>query len=349
MDIQLIVKALKRSLPVISLLFFMLPSTLNAQAFCALRDPAEAIQKLYPQSSTYRSVVRTIDESVRQEVSAKVPPHALHFSELGRHTLYMVFQGDNPMGYVHVRSEQSEWGLVEIAWAIDMDMKIADFTFQRCRNRYKSTIESDSFKNQIKGKDFEQMKALLVAEQFTLRTDALVVEPKAVPLAQVLVRCGIKTLLVTELAWREEIVKNELLDTARSSFSNTVDIEMVSRPVTTQVLSSLNNEFDGASPGIDRSSVSLAKVLDDSGAILGAMYRGEVNIDRKKSAIIWAVAPDGEVINIVNRSGWQQNATKQAFESNVGKKFTTGTQCSDRTQLTTMEAVLTAQPIFVVN
>ena len=109
---------------------------------------------------------------------------------------------------------------------------------------------------------------------------------------------------MTELAWREEIVKNELLDTARSSFSNTVDIEMVSRPVTTQVLSSLNNEFDGASPGIDRCSVSLAKVLDDSGAILGAMYRGEVNIDRKKSAIIWAVAPDGEVINIVNRSGW---------------------------------------------
>ena len=49
------------------------------------------------------------------------------------------------------------------------------------------------------------------------------------------------------------------------------------------------------------------------------------------------------------RSGWQVSATQQAFESIVGKRFASGKQCSDRAQLTTMEAVLTTRPVFAVN
>ena len=342
-------KLIMRCLSIVTLLSLVLPSMAYAQAFCALRDPAESIKKMYPDASSYRSVVRTIDESIREQVALRVPPHALHFSELGRHTLYMVFEGDTPTGYVHVRSETSEWGLVEIAWAIDMNMQVKDFTFQRCRNRYKPNIESDSFKNQLRGMDLAALRALMVKEQFVLQPDALVVQPKALPLAEVVVRCGIKTLMVTELAWAEEIVKNELFETARASFDTATNIELVDQPVSASLLLKLDAEFDGASPGIDRSSVTLAKVLDDNGAILGALYRGELKVDRQTAAITWAVAPDGEVVDIVNRSGWQVSATQQAFESIVGKRFASGKQCSDRAQLTTMEAVLTTRPVFAVN
>lgn len=334
---------------IISLLLMLLPSSVMAQAFCALRDPAESIKKLYPEHSSYRSSVKTIDESVRQQVSERVPPHALHFSELGRHTLYTVYQGDEALGYVHVRSEQSEWGLVEIAWAIDKDLKVKDFTFQRCRNRFKAAVESDSFKNQLRGMDFSQMRALLVEKRFSLKPGALVIEPKALPLAEVVVRCGIKTLLVTELAWQDEVLDNELGAIASASFPAAARIEMVSAPISKDVLTALNQEFGGASPGIDRDSVRLARVLDKNGRLLGALYRGEMNVDYVPTVITWAVAPEGKIVNVVNRQGWQVNKTKLAFESVVGKTFMQGKQCSDRVELTTMEAVITTAPVFAVN
>ena len=61
---------------------------LNAQAFCALRDPQRQINVLFPEATSFRSIVRTVDEAARSEVAERLP-FSLHFNELGRHTLYV--------------------------------------------------------------------------------------------------------------------------------------------------------------------------------------------------------------------------------------------------------------------
>ena len=83
-----------------------------ADAYCSLRDPVAQIQQLYPQKTNQLSIVKTVDTSTRNLVKLALPSNDLHFSELGRHTLYVAMKNTEALGYVHVRSEQSKWGLV---------------------------------------------------------------------------------------------------------------------------------------------------------------------------------------------------------------------------------------------
>ena len=125
----------------LSLLVFVLGTARPAAAqYCALRDPVRAINELYP-GSTFSSSVRTINEQIRKRVSARLPQLKLHFDELGQHTLYKVFKEGVPVGFVHVRSERTRYGLTEIAWALDLSLRIQDFRFQRCRSVHRSDVE----------------------------------------------------------------------------------------------------------------------------------------------------------------------------------------------------------------
>ena len=76
----------------------------KAEAFCALRDPVSSIYQLYPNANAYRSIVRTVDKQTREHVISHLPSLRLHFSEMGRHTLYVALQDGKKLGYVHVLS-----------------------------------------------------------------------------------------------------------------------------------------------------------------------------------------------------------------------------------------------------
>ena len=65
---------------------------IQAQAYCALRDPVRQIGELYPGHS-YVSHVGVVTTAARKEVSNRLP-FTLHFNELGSHTLYAVGKGD---------------------------------------------------------------------------------------------------------------------------------------------------------------------------------------------------------------------------------------------------------------
>jgi hypothetical protein len=75
-------------------------------AYCSLRDPVAAIQKLYPESNRYRSLVRLIDQEIRAEISREMP-FTLHFNELGQHTLFLALADEKPVGFVHARKKHS--------------------------------------------------------------------------------------------------------------------------------------------------------------------------------------------------------------------------------------------------
>lgn len=179
-------------------------ATATPQAFCRLRDPSKSISELYPESNSFRSFVRTIGSGVRERVSNELP-FELHFNELGRHTLYAVFEDEFPVGYVHVRSERSRWGLVEIAWAIDSDMRIVGFDFQRCRDKHKSLLLRKDFQSQLIGKGLPQLLTMLDERGEALRPGALIVPEEVRDLAVATLRCALKTLVVTDAAWGSDI------------------------------------------------------------------------------------------------------------------------------------------------
>ena len=189
---------------ILTLLLFSLQYA-YADAYCSLRDPVAQIQQLYPQKTNQLSIVKTVDSSTRKLVKLALPSNDLHFSELGQHTLYVAMKNTEALGYVHVRSEQSKWGLVEIIWALDKDLKIKDFTFQRCRSPKKKILDNEDFKNVFIGKNYEELKTLLNSDGITANNILLDKSKDAPELASVVLRCALKTLLITDILWGEEL------------------------------------------------------------------------------------------------------------------------------------------------
>lgn len=201
----------------ISLILILLSGNVNAIAYCSLRDPVAQIAQLYPQKTNQLSIVKIVDDTIRSQVQFALPSNDLHFSELGQHTLYIAMLGKESLGYVHVRSEQSDWGLVEIVWAIDKDLRIRDFVFQRCRSPKKKIAEKGGFKDIFIGKNYQELKELLSDDGVTAKESVLTIAQSAPELANVVLRCALKTLLLTDILWGEELKLLQLVKTTHSN------------------------------------------------------------------------------------------------------------------------------------
>ncbi len=322
----------------IYLVLFSISESALAEAYCALRDPVETINRLYPSSTSYKSIVKVINEDVRRTVGQTLPPNSLHFSELGKHTLYVVMQSDQPLGYVHVRSEQSEWGLVEIAWAINLDLTARDFRFQRCRSRYKNIVEHSDFRTQLIGRNYRQLADLFIQDSLRLDTAKIAIDDSARALAEVVVRSGMKTLLVTELGWRAEVKQNSFLYNAKKYFEHVSRIEILQSPIDDLVIEKLNTVFSAGHPGTGWSGVDAAKVVGFDGATIGVLYRNTLALDNGIETLQWTIAADGTIVNIDNLDGWSSPLTRAAFQNNLGQVLNSVDQCSDRAALFTLEA-----------
>jgi len=173
-------------------------------AYCALRDPVVNIYKLFPEATSYRSIVHKITSGTQQQVKNKVS-FSIHNNELGQHTLYIAMNKKTPIGIVHSRSEVGLWGLIEIVWALDFNLNIVDFTFQRCRERACKELElSLVFRELIKGKSAQELSALIEQENFSFPPDMADNEEIKV-LAKLIIRSAIKTALVTEISWHDQL------------------------------------------------------------------------------------------------------------------------------------------------
>jgi hypothetical protein len=175
----------------------------SAVAYCALRDPAAAIQQLFPGRTTYRTFVETIGRNIRPTLATKLP-FDIHFDEFGRHSFYAIFRDERPEGFVQARSELGQWGLAEIVWALDLDLKILDFVFQRNRDPAARYVESSDFKDILRGRGVDELAALLAQVELGQPAE-LGLPEKAVPLARTVIESAMKVIVVTGTVWEEDI------------------------------------------------------------------------------------------------------------------------------------------------
>lgn len=193
-------------LMLIILLIFFAQYT-QAEAYCSLRDPTAQITELFPNKTNQLSIVKEINDQTRNQVKMALPRNDLHFNELGKHTLYVVMAEEKSLGYVHVRSEQSQWGLIEIVWALDKELRIINFAFQRCRSPKKQIVNDKLFKNMFIGKGYSALKKLLSSDGVSANQQLLNSAKDAPDLANAVLRCALKTLLITDILWGEDLQK----------------------------------------------------------------------------------------------------------------------------------------------
>jgi hypothetical protein len=191
---------------VAALIGIALPGTLWAMPYCALRDPAHQLFDMFPLANNYQSIVHTVDDSARQSIAAELP-FTLHRRELGEHTLYVPLRKAQPLGIVHVRSEPGEWGLIEIAWALDLDLRIRDFRFQRCRGPGCDTLPTGAFLDALRGRTLSEIKRLLSDDGTALRRPVPGISADEAKLAVTVLRSAAKTVAVTDRVWGADIAR----------------------------------------------------------------------------------------------------------------------------------------------
>jgi hypothetical protein len=177
----------------------------ESQAYCSLRDPVESLQRSFANFDHYRSVVRRVGPEHREEIR-QVLPFTIHQNELGTHTLYVAYDQENrPLGFIHVRTERGRWGLNEIAWVLDADLRVRGMQFQRSRDQNRDYVESEAFQEQIRGLGFAELRALLNDDGTEFAVGTIDVPEDARPLAETILRSALKTVSVTKLVWSDTL------------------------------------------------------------------------------------------------------------------------------------------------
>ncbi len=313
------------------------------QAYCALRDPTKRIYESYPDATSYRSLVRTVDQEVRQHVSQKLP-FTIHFNELGRHTLYLPVKGDQPIGLVHARSEASNWGLSEIVWSLNPDLTVKDFQFQRCRSRKRSAVETDAFKRQLIGKEFRQLKAMLSEDGNSLAEGKVTTSADSKELAAIVIRSALKTIAVTEFTWKQELMVIQPLYHVNQAFPETTRIEKINQPYTESVVQAFRSAFKTSSgkdsSSIQREQVELYKSIAADGQAGGFVARTPWEMDGTRLNLWWYIRKDGVISDVKSQGGWPTTKTEKAFESAVGLASDQLQKCSTAAEIAGAEVLL---------
>ena len=183
-------------------LVLLMPTRAEAQAFCALRDPHTAIGELFPEATTHRSMVRNLGSGEKVELLERFSTD-LSSAEFGEHTVYAVFRDGEPLGVVHVRSEKGTWGLLEIAWALDLELRVRAFRLQRGYEPGATELLAGAFPGRIEGLGLAELsreKALGVDSQLLVDLPG---EQRS--LGATLLQAAPRAIAATRVGWASEL------------------------------------------------------------------------------------------------------------------------------------------------
>lgn len=174
----------------------------QAQAFCSIRQPYAVIQSLFLDidKPVYRSFMRDFSKESAEKLRQQ---HQLEFDirELGTHDIYAVFDQKTFRGVAHSHTEQADYGLAEVILATDENLKLKDFSFQR----YRKQFESESIRSVFRGKTSVELSAMLQPEAMDRFLATYGLEPRAEPLLRAILVSSIKTLVLIESEWGEDL------------------------------------------------------------------------------------------------------------------------------------------------
>jgi hypothetical protein len=264
----------------------------SGQAFCALRDPVTGIFNVMPEATSYRSITRTVGVEHRSRIAARLP-FTLHFNELGRHTLYLGFKNQVPIGLLHVRSDRGRYGLIEVAWHLDMGYRIVDVFFQRCRDdEAKRALEA--LHDRLVGSTF--------ADLLELDSDDLSAEER------MLVRSGLKTMAVTHDAWFDALLPYQAWGLSKKLFGEDSLVEQ----------RRLDRSAFASGEGLDQDNAAAWTVRGPDGVIRGYMVRLDWTLAKHPLDLWWAVNADGTLRTLVRSTGDPDEETTMLFDQLKG-------------------------------
>ena len=331
---------MKRILLTITINLFVFLSSIqqvDARAFCALRDPVSTIKLLFPESTHHRSVVKAINSEVRDRISS-ILPFTLHFNELGKHTLYVVENNANSVGYVHVRSELTKWGLVEIAWGLKPDLTIRSVHFQRCRIPDCDGVHLENVLELTVGKSYGELIKLIEDDGKTLVPEVLekISDPSAASFSLDAIKSAIKTMVVTSITWEEEVANINRKLLLEESFGVDKKISLNAIEIPANRFNELEKLMGGGGSMVDRESIKAFQLTFD-GRELGTLVSANWKHMKFEGMFNWLFDTSGKILAIQPYPAWPNDEVSQSFEELHGAIINNEEQCNTAAQLIAYE------------
>ncbi len=292
-----------------------------AGANCALRNPSVQIYQIFPDATSYRTVVAKVDAELLPLIQKKVGSE-LTRADVGKHTAYVVLKDTVPIGFVHARTENGTRGSVELVWGMGLDMTIKDFRVQRSREKHTEAIKSDEFRAKLTGRDLQSLRTLLTQGNHAINPLALEIPAGAATIAHCVVLCGLKTRVITELAFRDSIKPARMLGHLYEHVPDTKSVTSIKTPLGDETAAAVKRLIGAAPSQLDRGSLVVLRAAGEDGATKGLLVQGSWTSHPRRPECWWVVSPEGR-LRAVWIVGEVDQSVKQQFAVLRGKELAT--------------------------
>jgi hypothetical protein len=299
---------------------------LRAQAHTADAEVSPMIFRAFPEADAFRQIPRDVDLAARLAIEGRLP-FKVHFNELGAHTLFVAFRGVRPVGLIYRRSEESEWGLTDVAWAMTLDLRVHGFWFLSGRSPHMGQIEQSRFASLLAGSDCDRVLELV-------RDEARAIEAApdgAEELARIVLRSAAKAMIVTDTVWREQV---ELVFDTAAGYDAFPSAARFPRHT---------GEFE-LSIGDERQTIAVRVVQARTSVntLLGSVIRTEAKHGSQTIVLTWVVDPELRVLRVTSPHGSENASLRHARHEMAGHRLSTPpTQANQLAQLALgLDAVL---------
>ncbi len=267
---------------------------LAGAANCALRKPCRQIYQIFPDATRHRTVVATVDDDVKRRIE-EVLGSPLTRTDLGKHTAYVVLKGRVPIGFVHARTENGKRGSVELVWAMDLDLTIRDFRVQHSHENHTELIKTDAFRETMTGRDLAGLRTMLTVGNDDVNLAMLGLPQSARSIAHCVVLCGIKTRIITELAFADSFTPARLRGLVYRYFPDTVEVTKLSAPYPAKAKVA---KLSPPTPDqCDRDSFTVLRAVGPLRRLLGMGVLVTWSAHPARPETWWAVSAEGVILD----------------------------------------------------
>ncbi len=256
---------------------------------CALRDRTRSVYELYPESTAFSTFVGYFSLSQGKRLEKEVGVD-VRLADLGATTVCVPLIDTSPVGFLQARADLGELGLVELVWALDLDLRVREVRVQRSRETHSATIRDASFREQFVGKGLRD----LVAWKNDPTTGVVASVPKdARPLVTLFVESGIKAAAILSRTFDDEVRSARLLGHIHRIFKGTSEVKRVTEPLSQDAIDAIR-DMNGCPPDqIANDTFVLLRAVGDDGT-LGWLAHARLRAE-PTSEVWWAVSPEGTV------------------------------------------------------
>jgi len=269
-----------------------LTGSAHASDLGSIESPLALARSLFPGAERCEPQVRSINSS-RAKVISTLLPKSVPYHELGERVVYSVRGQSTPLGLLHVRHETGEWGLIEIAWQLNLDLTVRDFTLLRCRETERNTIESPEFRALLQGKDLKALSQLL-DDNGALDTEAISLPANAHRFARTLIASALKSLAANQVGWALTTLKLRMSEAASLGSSNGASTTFHSAVQSEAELTALEQSGFGLIGPALRNSLLLAHRHDESEQLLRSVVYLRVEDQHGSTPVLFTVV-DGKI------------------------------------------------------